>query len=118
MKKVFLLFASFCFLACSEAPSTDKTTLATTPEGLEGINKANAQANTSGEKLNPEHGMPGHDCALPVGAPLKKDSTVKIETVSTEAPATQQANGIKPKNNPAHGMPYHDCALAVGAPLG
>ncbi len=24
----------------------------------------------NGKKLNPAHGMPGHDCALPVGAPL------------------------------------------------
>ena len=26
--------------------------------------------NGNGPKLNPAHGMPGHDCALPVGAPL------------------------------------------------
>ena len=27
-------------------------------------------ANDKGLKLNPEHGQPGHDCKLPVGAPL------------------------------------------------
>ncbi len=27
-------------------------------------------ASGQGQKLNPAHGMPGHDCALPVGAPL------------------------------------------------
>ena len=26
--------------------------------------------NANGPKLNPEHGLPGHDCKLPVGAPL------------------------------------------------
>lgn len=26
---------------------------------------------TPGAKLNPAHGQPGHDCAVPVGAPLK-----------------------------------------------
>ncbi len=26
--------------------------------------------NGSGAKLNPEHGLPGHNCDLPVGAPL------------------------------------------------
>ena len=24
-----------------------------------------------GQRLNPQHGQPGHDCAVPVGAPLK-----------------------------------------------
>ena len=24
-----------------------------------------------GQRLNPEHGAPGHDCAVPVGQPLK-----------------------------------------------
>jgi len=28
------------------------------------------KANTGNKKLNPEHGQPGHDCAIPVGNPL------------------------------------------------
>lgn len=31
---------------------------------------ATPTASENGKKLNPAHGMPGHDCALPVGAPL------------------------------------------------
>jgi hypothetical protein len=27
--------------------------------------------NEKGQKLNPAHGMPGHSCEIPVGAPLK-----------------------------------------------
>lgn len=29
-----------------------------------------APANQKEAKLNPAHGLPGHDCAIPVGAPL------------------------------------------------
>lgn len=31
---------------------------------------ATPATNGAGAKLNPEHGLPGHDCKLPVGAPL------------------------------------------------
>ena len=60
---------------------------------------------TTASGLNPEHGLPGHRCDLPVGAPL---------TVSAE---TKAAAPAKPKTNPQHGMPGHRCDLAVGAPL-
>jgi len=32
----------------------------------------NAPAATTAPGMNPPHGEPGHDCAIPVGAPLKK----------------------------------------------
>ena len=60
---------------------------------------------TTGQGLNPEHGLPGHRCDLPIGAPL---------TITAEKKATAPA---KPKTNPQHGMPGHRCDLAVGAPL-
>ena len=60
---------------------------------------------TAAQGLNPEHGLPGHRCDLPVGAPL---------TVSAEQKSAAPA---KPKTNPQHGMPGHRCDLAVGAPL-
>lgn len=55
--------------------------------------------------LNPQHGLPGHRCDLPVGAPLAISAEKKLS-----APA-------QPKTNPQHGMPGHRCDLAVGAPL-
>lgn len=55
--------------------------------------------------LNPAHGLPGHRCDLPVGAPL---------TISAEKKLSAP---IQPKTNPQHGMPGHRCDLAVGAPL-
>ncbi|MFI5219837.1 MAG: hypothetical protein ACHQNT_10145 [Bacteroidia bacterium] len=33
---------------------------------------AQPQAGTTAPGMNPPHGEPGHDCAIPVGAPLKK----------------------------------------------
>jgi len=32
----------------------------------------NTTGNTSGTKLNPPHGQPGHDCSVEVGKPLKQ----------------------------------------------
>lgn len=55
--------------------------------------------------LNPEHGLPGHRCDLPVGAPL---------TITSEQKSVAPA---QPTKNPQHGMPGHRCDLAVGAPL-
>lgn len=83
--------------------------------------------NTSpGVKLNPAHGAPGHNCDLPVGAPLNgpvggtaapatQASTPQV-IMNTTPPPTQPAS----KNvrlNPAHGAPGHDCGIPVGQPL-
>lgn len=94
--------------------------------------KDNATA-TSGLLYNPEHGAPGHDCALPVGAPLKQNTQnlapqnlnitdtnaeqqpVVEAPVETKTIAVPQATNAK--INPPHGQPGHDCAIAVGAPL-
>ncbi len=88
--------------------------------------------------LNPAHGMPGHDCAIAVGAPLKVTSSASttapsaassakvITTAPVSAPIdftgipTNVNSVASPSNgkvNPAHGQPGHDCAVAVGAPL-
>lgn len=36
------------------------------------VTPASAAPADPNAKLNPAHGQPGHDCAIPVGAPLKK----------------------------------------------
>lgn len=62
-------------------------------------------------KLNPAHGQPGHDCAIPVGQPLPSSVGVNVPNVNnTAAPKTV-------KLNPPHGQPGHDCAVPVGDPL-
>ncbi|KQM79178.1 hypothetical protein ASE74_01005 [Pedobacter sp. Leaf216] len=76
---------------------------------------ATTQANTSGKKLNPKHGEPGHRCDIAIGAPLDSKPT----QVVTTQPAVKQSIGIKTAKglNPPHGQPNHRCDLAVGAPL-
>ena len=69
-------------------------------------------------KVNPAHGMPGHRCDLPVGAPL--NSATASETPISKLPSTS-VSPIRvdktPDVNPPHGEPYHDCSIPVGAKL-
>jgi hypothetical protein len=79
--------------------------------------------------LNPPHGQPGHDCAVPEGAPLnsKPQATLPASKPQNTTPSAilPQSNPILnpttnltgEKLNPAHGLPGHDCAIPVGAPL-
>ena len=64
--------------------------------------------------LNPAHGVTGHRCDLPVGAPLNTASGT-ISPGQTPQPVAPAPAGVK--LNPAHGMPGHRCDLQVGAPL-
>lgn len=77
--------------------------------------------------LNPEHGMPGHRCEIPVGAPLNSPAAAQVtqSQPAVQQPATSPIieQQIKPKTsntarlNPAHGEPGHDCNIPVGEPL-
>lgn len=92
-----------------------------------------------GQKINPAHGKPGHQCGIPVGAALKNDKPVTTNITpsptdlplknlsnqpqlldlakSTAAPANPLASVSATGANPAHGQPGHRCDIAVGAPL-
>lgn len=62
--------------------------------------------------LNPKHGLPGHRCDIPEGAPLNT-------AAGGQAPAVnmmKQPVGTA-RLNPQHGAPGHRCDIAVGAPL-
>ncbi len=78
--------------------------------------------------VNPAHGVAGHRCDLPVGAPLSApvaSATPPVIQVNPQpAQPSQQAQPqpAKPasaglKLNPEHGLPGHRCDLKVGAPL-
>lgn len=70
-------------------------------------------------KVNPAHGLPGHRCDLPVGAPLNS-ATATTTTPVNELPSTSVSPvriDKQPELNPAHGEPYHDCSIPVGAKL-
>ena len=77
------------------------------------------QSTNANVAVNPPHGQPGHDCAIPVGAPLNSDAAEAVPaqkntpTNSENTPKIGVAEGL----NPPHGQPGHDCAIPVGAPL-
>lgn len=94
--------------------------------------------NNSNVQLNPEHGMPGHRCEIPVGAPLNSPpaqqtaapgNTVQLKPQSpapaSSAPVKMQENTATPalsqsgstRLNPEHGQPGHRCEIPVGSPL-
>lgn len=63
---------------------------------------------------NPAHGMPGHDCAIPEGAPLPQKGQVKTTDAAKNIPVEVKQ---PVKLNPAHGLPGHRCDIPEGAPL-
>lgn len=73
-----------------------------------------------GLKVNPAHGLPGHRCDLPVGAPLDGSQQTTQPTTPAQ-PVSTSVSPIrvdqKPDKNPPHGEPYHDCTIPVGADL-
>ena len=83
---------------------------------------ATENTSASGEvKLNPAHGQPGHDCAIPVGAPLNGTASNTPAPTSTTPQQSTTVSPVRinqtPTVNPPHGEPGHDCAVPVGAPL-
>ena len=109
MKKVFFmcLAAMFFLVACGSKSNETGTN----PDGI----------NTSSSRpVNPPHGMPGHTCAVPDGAPLPQ-GTVQ-PSLQNNMPVKSDVQGFQELNktlnvNPAHGQPGHRCDIAVGAPI-
>lgn len=95
--------------------------LASCGSDSEGTETNGAGAGSSANRaLNPPHGMPGHSCAVPDGAPLPDASVQPNLQTSPVQPGVQSlpAEMNKAVNiNPAHGQPGHRCDIAVGAPL-
>lgn len=87
---------------------------------------ASTSTTTSDDKevaqVNPAHGLPGHRCDIPVGAPLNSAAAMQTTPAATTPAATSTTvSPIRvdktPSVNPPHGEPGHDCAVPVGAPL-
>ena len=77
--------------------------------------------------LNPAHGQPGHDCTIPVGAPLDRSAANNTQQVQPQM-TTNNTSPVRMNNtntsstgtamkNPPHGQPGHDCTVPVGADL-
>ncbi|MCX2739568.1 hypothetical protein [Pontibacter anaerobius] len=111
-----LLFASaLLFAGCSESDKETTTATATAPAA--GVNQVQPAATPAqAVAVNPPHGEPNHNCALPVGAPL--DGTPLPRLVKPSLSPVPAQMPVAPGTNPPHGQPGHDCSIAVGAPLG
>jgi hypothetical protein len=111
---IAICFLSVLVFSCKdEEKTTDKEEVATETNTAEDM-KAN-MAKSSDTKYNPEHGVEGHRCDLPVGAPLDQANASTTTTNMNGSPVRLQ--GATPKINPPHGEPGHDCSVAVGAEL-
>lgn len=123
MNKVLVIgLMAFVFSSCQSESGKKENVITPTPNGVTSTATGNT---TTGEKpaVNPAHGQPFHDCALPVGAafagtelpaqPGTLAAPVDMQPeVKQTAPITQEV-----RLNPSHGAPGHTCALPVGAPL-
>ncbi len=134
MKFLNFLLATFLavfFMACGDNP-IEQNQLEETATPAEQIQMAPAPVNadvnsnaTSGVRLNPPHGEPGHRCEIAVGAPLDDETTSPLEVKQSPIilPDANSPNQITPisngsgMKNPAHGEPGHRCDIPVGAPL-
>lgn len=75
-------------------------------------------ASSNGVRLNPPHGEPGHNCDLPVGAPLDGSAPAQpVAPANVVPPATASPAVGSGKINPPHGQPGHNCDYPVGAQL-
>lgn len=112
---IIIALGLILMVSCKDEEKTAETTPQQTSE-------TTAEAAGSGEvKVNPAHGLPGHRCDLPVGAPLTASTgNTPNSTTTTQTPSTS-VSPIRvdqtPKVNPPHGEPGHDCSIPVGSPL-
>ena len=121
LRKIMLVIAVSgvaIFYSCKGEGGTEVTgpvnpTTNTSPQNME-----NSEAQETAQ-LNPAHGLPGHRCDIPVGAPLNTTGTMKQATPQAQPSSTVSPVRIDqtPKVNPPHGQPGHDCTVPVGAEL-
>lgn len=109
---VFTL-ALLAFSCKEEEKKAEKDEVATETSSAEEIKKN--MAKSADLKYNPEHGVEGHRCDLPVGAPLDQAAASSPQQDMSSSPVRLQS--ASPKINPPHGEPGHDCSVPVGAEL-
>src|SRR5690606_1821183 len=123
---IVLLASAPLFISCKdketevETPTVQEATLEQKKQALQNVAPTSSQtinnSATGDVAVNPPHGPPGHDCAIPVGAPLNSagSSNTTPAVNKTEAvPAAISGKGV----NPPHGQPGHRCDIKVGDPL-
>ena len=112
---MLLALGMFFFVSCKEK-SED-----TNPITGEEQTEATSNPEEAAVKVNPEHGLPGHRCDLPVGAPLTASAGSTPNPAPTSELPSTSVSPIRvdqsPSVNPPHGEPGHDCSVPVGAKL-
>lgn len=115
--KLGLIVLTLCaFISCKDEEKK------TTPDSTQTESEAAAKTTDKDEvKVNPAHGLPGHRCDLPVGAPLNGSNSTPQTSTTQQVQSSTTVSPIRmdqtPKVNPPHGEPGHDCAKPVGAKL-
>lgn len=131
MKNILYILLAISMASCNNNKKVETAqAYAATPNGLADLQKSaiktpSTTSATSNLLTNPEHGQPGHDCSIAVGAPLKAGANANSSSTQQQASVVQTVaaqptaspTSTSGKLNPAHGQPGHDCAIAVGAPL-
>lgn len=102
-----------------ETNATQEATLEQKKQALDNYTPNSNTTTNSSDNLavNPAHGMPGHSCEIPVGAPLTNAGAAKVAPVKVEMNKTNTTPTTSTGLNPAHGQPGHRCDIQVGAPL-
>lgn len=111
---ITILLVSVLTLSCKDEEKTTANEEVTTekPSSAEMKDDMTKSADT---KYNPAHGVEGHRCDLPVGAPLNQASASTTNQEMTTSPVRMKS--ASPKINPPHGEPGHDCSVPVGGEL-
>ena len=112
---IIIVMGLILMVSCKD----EETTAEVTP--LETAETSAEAAGNAEVAVNPAHGLPGHRCDLPVGAPLTASAGNTPNVTPTSQLPSTSVSPIRvdqtPAVNPAHGEPGHDCAVPVGAPL-
>lgn len=111
---IMILFLSVLSISCKDEEKNTANEAATTERPSSSEMKDN-MAKSADMKYNPAHGVEGHRCDLPVGAPLEQARASNTNPEMTTSPVRMQS--ASPKINPPHGEPGHDCSVPVGGEL-
>lgn len=111
---ITILFLSVLTVSCKDEEKNTANEEVTTEKPTSAEMKDN-MAKSADTKYNPAHGVEGHRCDLPVGAPLEQATTSATNQEMTTSPVRMQS--ASPKINPPHGEPGHDCSVPVGGEL-
>ena len=110
---IALSFLSLSLVSCNDKEEKKEQT--EEPTATNSAQEMKSEMAQEGDtKYNPAHGVEGHRCDLPVGAPLN-NAAASTPKQMTSSPVRMQS--ATPQINPPHGEPGHDCSVAVGAEL-